>query len=91
MELKDVRDILIQEGKNPDDYTIRLLEQGYTIILKTPEEKARDELELKVSNLEQENLNLMLAITETYETMFEENTNLMLALTEVYELLMGGM
>lgn len=44
------------------------------------------ELELKVSNLEQENFNIMLATTEMYEEQYNENMNLMLAITELYEM-----
>lgn len=44
------------------------------------------ELELKLTKLEQENLNVMLATTEMYEEQYNENLNLMLAITELYEI-----
>ena len=39
----------------------------------------------KVSTLERENMNLMLAMAETYEQMYNENMSLMLAVAEMYE------
>jgi hypothetical protein len=46
--------------------------------------------EEKVQQLQEENINLMLASAETYETMYQENVNLMLAVTELYEIIMNG-
>ena len=44
----------------------------------------------KITMLEQENLSLMIASAETYETMYQENVNLMLAVAELYETVMNG-
>lgn len=88
MELKDVRDILIQEGKNPDDYTIKLLEQGYTIILKTPEEKARDELKHQLAENTIETLELISALNELQKI---EQAQSNAELIELMLSLQGGM
>ena len=44
----------------------------------------------KVQQLQEENINLMLASAETYEVMYQENVNLMLAVAELYETVMTG-
>lgn len=57
-------------------------EYTYVDIPLTEEQK----LQLKIANLEQENLNIMIATTDMYEQQYNENLNLMLAITELYEI-----
>lgn len=59
-------------------------------ILEEQKKKSIEEAPLKIQQLEEENVNLMLASAETYEVMYQENVNLMLAVAEIYETMNGG-
>lgn len=61
--------------------------KGNVISTKYEENNGTDKV---IEQLEQENINLMLASAEMYETMYQENVNLMLAVAEVYEMMLGG-
>lgn len=92
MKLNKIRQEIIDRGQSPDDFDIKITENGYSITPKwfyETKQIAKQEDKPIVESVDVS----MLAMVDMYEEnlrLEQENTSVMLALTGLYEMMIGG-
>jgi hypothetical protein len=92
MTLEEIKQELLKNGKDPEDFDIVISESGHLVTPKwyyQHKQITRKEIE----PVEQENISNMLAMTQMYEEnlkLKQENVDTMVAVTELYEMMLGG-
>ena len=92
MTLEEIKQELIDQSKDPNDFNIKITENGHSITPKWFYENkkiAKQEDEPIIESVD----TTMLAMVDVYEDnlrLEQENTSTMLALTDLYEMMLGG-